>query len=396
MIYKSTREEVQAYFQNSALNQSELKLLANYSLTYYNNEKLKRESTDDSIEPNHFRQGGAVDTLLTGTKEEFHELYHVSDVSKLPSETIQKIVNFAFQNFVKELEQEISTQGVESSIEEVIKNTKISDEDLFPHIILGCNREEYFLNRKDDSRFSTVMKTGRDYFDSLVEAFGKTILPLDMYHNIKDIVTNLKNGKRTKKYFEENNFKDNPNLDIYFQKIIYFTFQGISCKAMLDILIVDKSQPNGVVFHPIDIKTMAEPAIDFPIAAKRLRYDIQAAWYRIAIMHSDFARDLTKKKREYFINNFRFLVETTSPTFRNQSLSFIMNGDMVSVGLVGKPEIKNQKGEIIKPGVLGITQLMEIYKYHTEKKDFKNEKILEDFVEDIPFGWDYSKTSIWF
>lgn len=397
MIYKSTREEVQAYFQSSALNQSELKLLANYSLTHYNAEKAK-QADPDKLLPDHFRQGGAVDTLLTGTKEEFDALYHIADTSKLPSDTIKKIVDFAFQNFVADLQQTMEAQGVTENIEEVLNLSPLSDEDIFPHVIMGCNREEYFLNRKDDSRFNTCMNTGkgREYFESLVEAFGKTILPMDMYKNIKEIVSSFKNSERTKFYFDEKNFENNPNLDIYYQKIIYFTYQGIACKAMLDILIVDKTNPDRVVFHPIDIKTMAEPAIDFPVAAKRLRYDIQAGWYKIALLHCNIAKQLTAAKRQFALNNFRFLAETTSQSYRNKALCFTMENSMVIIGINGKEEVRGPKGELYKPGILGITQLLEIYKYHSEKKNFKDEKLLEEYPSEIPFNWEYSKLTSWF
>lgn len=397
MIYKSTREEVQAYFQSPALNQSELKLLATYSLTHYNIEKAKQADPDRFL-PDHFRQGGAVDTLLTGTKEDFDKEYHIADASKLPSETVQKIVDFAFQNFISELQQEMETEGVTESVEEIIKSSPIKDDDIFPHIIMGCNREEYFTNRKDDSRFSSAMDKGRgrEYFNSLVEAYGKTILPMDMYKNIKEVVASFKNSERTKFYFDEKNFKDNPNLDIYYQKIIYFTYQGIPCKAMLDILIVDKTNPTKVIFHPIDVKTLSEPAIDFPNAAKRLRYDIQAGWYKIALLHCDIAQQLTLAKRDFVLNNFRFLAETTSSSFRNKALVFTMQNDMVVIGINGKDEIRGPKGELYKPGILGIAQLLEIYKYHSSKGNFKDEKILEDNPQEIPFGWEYSKLTSWF
>lgn len=371
--------------------------MANYSLTYYNTEKYKRENPKGKVEPDHFRQGGAVDTLLTGTKEEFDQLYHISDATKLPSEKIQKIVDTAFGNFVGNLAQEMDDAGVTESVEEVLQQQKvITDEDIQPYIIAACNLHEYFTNRKDDSRFNSAMKEGREYLDSLVKAIGKTILPIDMYENIKSIVSSFKNSERTKIYFDEKFFENNPNLDIYYQKIIYFVYEGFECKAMLDILIVDKTNPEKVVFHPIDIKTLADAAIDFPVNAKRLRYDIQAAWYKIAILHSPDAKALAASKREFAINNFRFLAESTTPSYRNKALTFLMDNEMVTIGLLGKEEIRTAKDELVKPGILGINQLIKIYKYHKEKGNFKEENLLEKYPSEIPFGYGFSKLTSWF
>lgn len=69
---------------------------------------------------------------------------------------------------------------------------------------------------------------------------------------------------------------------------------------------------------------------------------------------------------------------------------------MVIIGINGKEEVRGPKGELYKPGILGITQLLEIYKYHSEKKNFKDEKLLEEYPSEIPFSWEYSKLTSWF
>ena len=51
---------------------------------------------------------------------------------------------------------------------------------------------------------------------------------------------------------------------------IYTEYEGVPCKAMLDILT-----PNAI----LDIKTTSDQASDFYWAAKSYRYDIQNAWY---------------------------------------------------------------------------------------------------------------------
>lgn len=387
MIYKSTREEVKAYFNCPDLNQSEFKLLKDASLVDYNISKSKNNS-NDSV-PVHFRQGGAVDILLTGTKEEFNAEYFVSDAQKLPSETIMNIMDYAFEKYTKELHRDIEIHNIVESFDNLLKQTQ--KEDIEPSVLLGANKFKYFDNRKDDSRVASALKDGWEYFQTLIQSYGKTIIPQDMYENVKAVVSSLKNSPRTAKYFKEEYFKDNPNLDIYYQKIIYFTFKGFKCKAMLDILIVDKSNKDCVLFIPVDIKTMAEPVLNFPANSRRFRYDVQAAWYKIAILHSELIVELNKANRDYKLTNFKFLVETTSPAFRNKAVVFSMSNDLLTGGMVGVPEIRNKEGRILKPAILGVQQMLNIYKYHSERNDFKNEKILADYPEEIPFDWDFSK-----
>lgn len=386
MIYKSTKEEVQAYFQNPALNNSKIKTLTNCDLSVFLTDNQEEE---ESTMPIHFRQGGAVDTLLTGSKEDFNNTYHITQIDKLPSDTIRNIMENTFSIFVSSVAQEI--EGDEDlDLEQVVK--AVQQEDIVEYLLTSCNKFEYFTNRKDDSRVASALKAGWEYFSGLVSAYGKTILSLADYENIKAIVSNLKNSPQTKMFFNEQIFENNPNLDIYYQKIIYFKHQGVDCKAMLDILIVDKTDPNKVKFHPIDIKTTFENAVNFPMRAKSLRYDLQAAWYKLAITYTPIALDLLKAKREYQITNFRFLVETTNSALRKKALCFVMDNPTLKIGMVGKPEIRHQQTkELIKPAILGVQQLFNIFKYHYDKGDFSTEKIIEDNPIAIPFGFDYNK-----
>ena len=71
------------------------------------------------------------------------------------------------------------------------------------------------------------------------------------------------------------------------------------CKALLDMVVIDDELQT---VQPIDIKTTGEYPENFHRVAKRFRYDIQAAFYTLALSYA---------YPEYTILPFQFLVEST-------------------------------------------------------------------------------------
>ncbi len=389
MIYKSTPEEVKAYFLNTALNQSDLKLLRG-GLANYKKVKASRtpgpENEYDEIKS--LKIGSAVDMLLQpGGKEDYELTYHIAGSDKTPSETVGKMLRQIFDHASQRLEQ--AAFGMPDVIvkDEIQKLLLTDVEDL---VLNACNDAEYYMNRTNESRMKEICKADY-YFEALKEAYGKTVLSQEEHNTIKSIVSSFKSNVRTKDYFDESLFKDNPNLDIYFQKIIYFKYRGYDCKAMLDILVVDKSSKDRVIIVPVDIKTTFDTTLNFISPVKAYRYDIQGAWYTLALQNSSLVKELLVAKRDYLINKFKFLVETTSIGNQGSPLVFTASKKLMQIGLKGRAPIVDMDGDQVRPGIMGIEQLMVEYEFQVQN-GWKEDRIVAENPVNIPLDWDFDKS----
>ena len=183
----------------------------------------------------------------------------------------------------------------------------------------------------------------------------------------------IRTNPTTSKYFETS--KDVEILDQY---SIYFNYEGIECKALLDRVIVDHKNKT---IQPIDFKTMGDQTIYFPKSLRQRRYDIQAAFYTEALK--------SKKEYEtYKILPFKFIVESTINP--GNPLVFTCSQELLRIGQFGAPKTYLY-GKIVSEGydhmseyksmvtleIKGFHQLIEDYKWYMENEFEKNKKIVE-------------------
>ena len=81
-VIVATKEEVLEYYGSEALGQSKLKLLLGDLGSFH-------KEFDSSAE--HFMIGSAVDCILTNSREAFKKEHYISQVEKLPSESVIEI-----------------------------------------------------------------------------------------------------------------------------------------------------------------------------------------------------------------------------------------------------------------------------------------------------------------
>jgi hypothetical protein len=126
---------------------------------------------------------------------------------------------------------------------------------------------------------------------------------------------------------------------------------GIDCKALLDIAIVIKEEHRVI---PIDLKTMSGSTLTFLDSVKKLRYDIQAAFYTLAL-------------QSYFntsvIASYMFIVEST--TYIGKPLVYQLDKTLMNIAEYGK-EACVAEGVIMRKSIKGITQLISDYKWYEE------------------------------
>lgn len=265
---------IEEYYNNPRLSQSKLKLLLSGPKAF--NEVKEPELFFE--EKKHFIIGGAVDCLLTQGEEIFNKNYYVSILNEKPSDTIKSIIQEVF--------------SVVTEPTEILSNHRDA-------ILIACNNHNYQNNWKDDTRINKICENYL-YWLELLNSRGKIILSQEEYNTINSIVQSLKTHPVSESLFNFDEF----NKEIFYQFPIYFEYEKIEMKALLDIVIIDHINKEVNIY---DIKTIGDEVINFYKSYSRNRYDIQAITYSIAMRQYLDKNGLEK----YKINPFKFVVEST-------------------------------------------------------------------------------------
>ena len=384
MLIITPQEKIDAYYADTdSESQSRLKNLFK-GIANYNQVEDSNKS--------YFIIGSAVDTILTGEEGAFEKAYYVSTLESVPTDSIARVIDTVFSIVKNKYEEYLLTIPVKwnGESEELLETPMPFAEFALPftkwepEILSACNENSYQKNWKDETRVSSILSKEEGYFELLVKAEGKTVVDAGTYNVIKGIVDSLKTNVRTAHIFDRVAFANSVDVDMYLQLPIYFTYRGKRCKALLDIVIVVKDEKGNILtVHPIDLKTMSGNTLDFPNSIKARRYDIQGAWYTLAL-------------QEYFkvpsdrIRNFCFVVEST--TNIGNPLFFECTKSLLETGRNGrKPlylseitgEQKTADTPVLVREILGFEQLLDIVIYHDEN-GWDEEKILKETPHNKP------------
>lgn len=347
-------EEVSRYFAEPAISQSALKTLAHGPYAFLG--EVDEEALYYS-EKGHQIIGTGVDVLLTRDtlelgREEFNNYFYFRPFPK-PEDSVKSVVHQLFNehNFddptqrfhIRELGERIQTVITEQSY--------------------GAD------NWKMETKINRIVERGADYFISLQEAMGKQVLDPKEKDIIDDIVRSLTTNDRTKQYFT---FvpSEGSGLEIKRQLAIFFKYRGHDCKALLDSVMFDHKLK---LIYPIDLKTIGNYTSKFHRQYKDYRYDIQGAFYRLALQIA---------YPDYMVMPFEFVVEST--TKPGQPLIYTMDSEAIHVAMDGVPA--GNFGGMYVQEVLGITQLFEIYEYYLEH-GFEEDKFSAERNGRIKINW---------
>lgn len=255
---------------------------------------MTEEEENYERDKRHFILGSAVDDKIT-LNSHYNNLYYSGNLKGKLSDNVYAILNRVFSIY----KGHMYIDGESARLEPIF----------LEHLYNAMNAGEFYMNRKkatwqEDTRWVSIADStliAEDYWLMLQKSEGKILLTKEEQGVVDKVVYSLTGAPPTKDYFI-----DNASRDIYFQKVVYFTYRGIRCKALLDMIVVDHVDKTVT---PIDIKTLGDFTYKFPQAMKTRRYDIQAAWYLEALQSS--------MKEEgcpfvgYAIQPFTFLVEST-------------------------------------------------------------------------------------
>lgn len=348
MIHRSNREIERAYRDAEDISQSSLKLLMSGVGVYNNNEPEEKYYS----EKQHFILGNAVDTIVTMGKEVFKKEYYVSTLENKPSASIMSIVQEVYD--------------IEVGLYPKLSPLDFSDERGKEVILEVAEKQDFQRKWKDETKYNKIIEQGSDYWNDLIASEGKQILSLEQYETVVNITASIFFNPYTAKYFE-----DSKEIDIYYQLPLHFKYECdndlIDCKALLDMVIINHRDKT---IQPIDIKTMGDYTINFPISFFRRRYDIQAAFYTEAVMSSNRLSEYSK----YTVLPFKFIVESTIE--QGNPLVYTCTNDILDRGKYGTPSQKIE-GHVLR-GREGFIHGLKLYKWHLENGFEKDKVVIEN------------------
>lgn len=266
---------------------------ADPALSYSTLAKYEREGFNnldklfDRIDTPSLTFGSAVDSIITGSQEEFDERFIVADFPSTP-DTIIKIVNDVFREFCDTYKDLNSIPDVE--------------------IIHRASSFNYQPNWKPETRAKVIKEKGADYYNLLFIADGKTVLNTQTYQDVCNAVRALKESAATKFYFAPNNPFE-PNIERFYQLKFKGEFEGVKYRNMADLIIVNHKEK---WVKPVDLKTSSHTEWDFYKSFVDWRYDIQARLYWAIIRQNmdkdEYFKDFKLLDYDFIVVNKRTLI----------------------------------------------------------------------------------------
>lgn len=261
-------------------------MLSRFQSVGYDREKLTESVSSPSL-----TFGSAVDTLITGSQEEFDELFFVTDLPNIP-ESALGCVKYLWNKYHSEYKhlKDIPSESL---------NTELKLNGFWPN-------DRYSAQARVNGFFKNPVE---DYYQINYVAQRKTIINTELYNDIQRAVDALKTSPATYNYFNANPFED--NTERLYQLKFAANLNGIGYRCMTDEIIVLHDQK---VIIPIDLKTSCScEEKDFYSNWLRYHYQIQARLYS-RILRDNLDRD--EYFKDFKILNYRFIIcnkDTATP-----------------------------------------------------------------------------------
>ena len=257
-----------------------------HALSYSTLAKYEREGFNgldklfDRVESPSLTFGSIVDTLITGTEEEFESNFMVAQLDTPPSDTLILITKKLFDTW----------KDTHSSI------TDIPDDDII-NTIYDISWNNHWLPK---TRAKKIKEDCGAYYKLLYISEGRTIVNTYTYQEALNTVDALKNSMATRFYFTEDPF--DTNIERLYQLKFKATLDDVDYRCMADELIVFH---NEKVVVPIDLKTSSKPEWDFHKSFVEWNYYLQAKLYW-AIIRKNMDEDPYFK--DFTLSDYRFIV----------------------------------------------------------------------------------------
>lgn len=260
------------YRADSALSYS---TLARYEREGFN----KLDHLFDKISTQSLLEGSMVDCLITGSREEFDELYCVADFPSIGDKE-QQVANMLYERYHDSCE-------------------------MFSYIPSGAilaviNEVGWQKNWRDETRVRVISERTAMYYNLKTQAGSKTVVDRPTYDRVINMVQALKTSPATQGYFADND----PLSPIkrYYQLKFKARFEGVSYRCMMDLAVVDYEEKKII---PCDLKTSGHHEWDFQDSFLQWKYLVQSMLYwrilKANLMNDPYFKDFT-------LENYRFIV----------------------------------------------------------------------------------------
>lgn len=262
------------YRQDPALSYS---TLSRYEREGFNN----LDKLFERVESPSLVFGSAVDTLITGSEEEFNEQFMVAQLDTPPSDTLVAITKRLFEKWSNAYPNliDIPNDVIVTTIQDIPWNN-------------------HWLPA---TRAKKIKEDCAAYYKLLYLSEGKTILNTYVYQDVLNTVDKLRSADATRFYFEKDNAFDD-NIERLYQLKFKATFNGVDYRCMSDLLIVIHDKKLVV---PVDLKTSYKPEWDFYKSFTEWRYDIQGRLYWRIIRYN---MDQDPYFKDFKLADYRFIV----------------------------------------------------------------------------------------
>lgn len=249
--------------------------LARYEREGFN----KLDHLFDKISTQSLLEGSMVDCLITGSKDEFDELYYVADFPSIGDKE-QQIVLTLYDRFHNSCEQ----------------FSYIPKEE----ILEAINEFEWQKNWREDTRIRVLSERGAMYYNLKVQAGNKTVVDDNTYDRVCRMVYVLKTSPSTQGYFADND--ELSPIRRYYQLKFKAKFEGVNYRCMMDLAVVDYEEKK---IYPIDLKTSGHREWDFQGSFEQWSYMIQARLYW-RILKANMSNDPYFK--DFTLEDYKFIV----------------------------------------------------------------------------------------
>lgn len=263
------KDPTQEYIDHPSISYSSLSRLAQSPKAYKNRTSPSGEALN---------LGKAVDILLT-EEDIFHDEFYIMTAAKPSSEMM-----------IKYVEAMLEKPDHEYAFEQSGYKKKITED--------------------------KWEKEGKSYYDAIKACKGKTVLSYEQYTQCMAVVTQLKTNRYTKRYFIHKS-KLPDFIEIKWQFIHYFSYQGNALKVKLDLVVIDHKAKRII---PIDIKTTGKPVMAFKSSYRSYKYYLQGIMYFRGVQNW-----ADEHYPEYTVANFAFLVAEMASY--NEPVIFIMSDE---------------------------------------------------------------------
>lgn len=258
---------------------------ADPALSYSTLSKYEREGFNnldklfEHISTPSLTMGSMVDTLITGSEDEFNNLFYIADIPSIGDKEKQ---------IADELFTEYKT--IYQSFPEIPDMA----------VLNKANEVAFQKNWRDETRVKVLKERCAIYYALKANAEGKTIVDLNTFYKVQAMVKALKESPSTHGYFADND--EMSPVRRYYQLKFKATIKDVDYRCMADCLICLYDEKKII---PIDLKTSGHTEWDFQDSFCKWNYMIQARLYWLIIktnlMNDDYFKD-------FELENYRFIV----------------------------------------------------------------------------------------